>query len=205
MKKVFLIIGLVLVIMGCENEQSTPKIQIKIGFDELNKGADLKSKNVSLVEIGKKVPDGVILNQDSVSLPIETFEGDLLVMSFWDNSSSTYMEKMETFRTIGKNYENRGVKFITISTEKKFDSWRRLMNEQDWGENNFWYGNKVEEPFYAFIYDTFELGDEKMYVPHHPTFVIISPDGEILDNRAPHPGTPEFIKGIYRFMEKYEI
>lgn len=129
--------------------------------------------------------------------------GKLLIIDFWATWCSPCLEATPSFKKLEAKYENDKVEFITVAIDGEFAYWKKYVEENKWATNNYWLGMQEAQPFFSFMYSEQEIENEKMILVAHPKYVIISPDGKIINNQAASPTKEEFETELKLLIEKY--
>ena len=148
-------------------------------------------------------PNGRILSQDSAVISIDKFKGKLLIIDFWATWCSPCLDEAPKFKELENKYENHKIEFITISVDDEFSYWREYVNEHNWQTDNYWLGMKENEPLFSYMYSEVEIDGKETVLIALPKYVIIAPDGTILNNQASKPSDPNFEQEIIQLIEKY--
>lgn len=183
-----------------QNQQlnTEPKLQTQAQSD-----IDIKREKMKATAVGKPTPDATLLSPDSLPKSISEFKGKLLIIDFWATWCSPCLKEAPLFKEFKAQYENDKVQFISISVDDEFSFWQRFMAKKDWGADQYWYGTKEAEPFFAYMYSEMELEENTAVLIALPKYVFISPKGEILNNQAPQPSSPEFKKELEQVIQSY--
>lgn len=210
MKKTFLLISL-LVLIGCRKSQPQQKVKsdkelmnsVALTPAEIKAKSELKRELMKIAQKGSNAPTGLILSKDSTKITTNKFKGKLLIIDFWATWCSPCLKEAPKFKELERKYENEKVEFITISVDDEFPYWKDYIIENNWETDNYWYGMKEMEPFFSYMYSEMEIEGESNILISLPKYVIISPDGKILDNQAPKPSNPKFEKEIERLIKEH--
>jgi len=96
-----------------------------------------KKEKMTKVVVGNIIPDGTILNMDSVAIPINQFRGKLLVIDYWATWCSPCLKETPIFKTFAEKYKDQPVHFITISMDQPFSYWKKYIQDKNWKGQNF--------------------------------------------------------------------
>ncbi len=195
MKK-YLIITLLLIFSNEIQSQQTDNISNKTD-SELN----IKKQKMNSVSVGKIVPNGELYNLDKTKIPIDKFRGKYLIIDFWATWCSPCLKEAPIFKKFEKKYMNSNVEFISISIDQEFDYWKKHIKENNWTGNNYWFGMNESEPFFSLLYSEHKMGDSNVVLIILPKYVIISPNGKILNNSDLRPSKPEFEKELIKYLK----
>jgi len=164
---------------------------------------DEKKARMRIAEIGNMSPISTLLDQDSASISTEEFKGKIVVIDFWATWCSPCIDEAPKFKALEKQYENDKIEFITVSIDDEFTYWKAYILENDWQTNNYWFGMKETDPFFAYMYSEMEFRGETKTVVGLPKYVILSPTGKIAHNQAPKPSDPNLEEEIKLMLKKH--
>jgi thiol-disulfide isomerase/thioredoxin len=203
MIKIYLLFAITLIV-GCkESNERNDLIKSVAKTQEELEGKDVKENRMRMAEIGSISPIGKLTNLDSESISTKEFEGKLLVIDFWATWCSPCLDEAPIFKELEKKYESERIEFITVSIDDEFDYWREYILDSNWQTDNYWFGMKETEPFFSFIYSEMEIKGAKKILMGLPKYVIVSPDGIIINNQASKPSDPKFEQELKLIMKKY--
>ena len=200
--KHFLFILLSTLLLSC-NSTSEDKIQAKVNLQNENHKELTKSQRVELVTEGKTSPIGTLIGLDSIPFLTDEFKGKLLIIDFWSTWCSPCIKETPKFKELGMKLGNRNTKFITISIDFDYTTWKDFILENEWGNNNFWHGSFEEQPFFSHLFSEVEIENSKNILVALPKYIAISPIGTILNNNLPKPSSPEFEKEITKLIKEH--
>lgn len=209
MEKLINFLILLLIITGCSDSKvnSTNELILSVAKsqDDIKNEEKSKKDRLELVKIGNDSPIGNILTKDSSSISTDKFKGKLLVIDFWATWCSPCLKEIPKFKELETKYENPQVEFITVSINDEFKYWQNYIKENNWKTDNYWYGVKENEPFFSYTYSEVERDSVKMILVALPKYVIISPEGKILNNNASKPSNPDFERELQSRIKEYSI
>lgn len=163
-----------------------------------------KRDRIRQVMIGNQIPDGLIIDRQGQKHSTLDYRGKLLVIDFWATWCGPCLRGAPKFKEIGERYESDKVAFISISIDQEMDTWNSFLTQQKWSGNHFWLGMNQDEDLFSFLYK--EVNDEgnPLVIVGVPKYVIISPEGKILDNEAEFPTNPKFEERIKKLVQIYK-
>lgn len=163
--------------------------------------ANRKAKMVT-VENGKKAPLGQFGNSDGESYNFEDYRGKLIVVDFWASWCGPCIQQTPYFEDLASKFEDEEVVFLKISIDQKQSFWEKFIADRNWIKNSFWIGTDEQNPIYPFVYTEYDDRSFKGIVTAVPRYVIISKEGNILNNQAFHPSHPRLAKDIKYYLKK---
>lgn len=200
-------LAVILISTGCQE----PKTEIQsyvnkaITQKQINDEMDRKIKMLESLSKGSTAPIGILLSQDSAIITTDIYTGKLLIINFWATWCGPCVDQMPNFKAFERKYENESIEFISVSIDEEFSYWKDYIAENNEATDDYWFGRKETDPFFTFMFSQMQINGESMIVIGLPKYVIISPDGKIINLKAPKPVDPMFEIEIERLIQKYSI
>jgi len=160
-----------------------------------------KKEKMAKVAVGNSIPDGTVLNIDSVAIPINQFRGKLLVIDYWATWCSPCLKETPIFKNFAKKYKDHPVNFITISMDEPFGYWKKYIQDNNWQGQHFWLGTNDANPLSFFTLVEMELEGQKNIILGLPQYIFIAPNGEILSHSETRPTAPDFEKTLLGYLD----
>jgi len=195
MKK-YLIITLLIIFSNEIHSQQSENL-VNNADNELN----IKKKKMNSVSVGRIVPNGKLYNLDKTEISIDVFRGKYLIIDFWATWCAPCMKEAPIFKKLAEKYKDSNVEFISISVDDEFDYWKKHITENNWKGNNYWFGMNESEPFFSLLYSEHKMDNSNLIFVRLPKYVIISPNGEILNNSDLRPSKPEFERELIKYLQ----
>lgn len=211
MKQVFFILLILLVGLSCGKQVAKTKVETKKESvvdqpKSTTKPTKPKSKleqkraRINQVMIGQSIPDGIITAMDGSQKSTTDFRGKLLVIDFWATWCGPCLQGAPKFKEIGNRYRSDKVEFISVSIDNKQSTWKGFLEQNNWSGEHYWMGMNKENPLFSFLYKEVDDEGRPMVIIGVPKYVIISPEGMILDHEAEFPTNPKFEEHIKRLI-----
>jgi len=160
-----------------------------------------KAKMVS-VENGKKAPLGDFVNLAGEVHNFEDFRGKLIVVDFWASWCGPCIQQTPYFEALAEKFKDDDVVFLKVSIDQKQNFWQKYITEKNWVQDSYWIGTDEQNPIYPFVYTEYDDKSFRGIVTAVPRYVIISKQGNIIDNQAIHPSHPKLAKDIKYYLRK---
>lgn len=128
---------------------------------------------------GKQAPDfeTTALNKDSISL--EDFKGRYIVMDVWATWCAPCKIESPNFERLAEQYTSPKLAFVALSIDDNWNSWRSQASDRS---------SKVLQ----LIADDKNVFGKSFGIETIPRFILIGPDGKIINVQMPYPSDPEF-------------
>ena len=141
--------------------------------------AKLYSKKLLLAP-GKPAPNFTCSDSSNVMHSLSDFNGKYVYIDFWATWCNPCRHEIPYFITLYGEYKDKNIEFISISLDKDTTSWKAFVRNE--GSKNL-----------QLIVDNAWQSDaaQKYQINGIPTFVLIDPDGKIINSSAPRPSSDE--------------
>lgn len=118
---------------------------------------------------------------------LSDFRGKLVYIDIWATWCSPCIEQYPYFKNLEKQYNNKDIVFVTISTDhlKDYDKWKNMVKSQDESAYSLFAKNSFGPDFISFY-----------RVRYIPRFILIGKKGEIISPDAPMPSDKEAIEKL---------
>lgn len=159
-----------------DNQCTNPDLKQKLmqpykKYQELNQGA--------------KAPDFSFTNLLGETYHFSDYQGSYLYVDVWATWCLPCRKEAPYFERMRAEYKNKNIVFISLSVDEKKQDWLDYINAKNKTTSQFWV------PDYKQFLNLYMIKT----IPH---FLIISPDGNIMNANAPSPssGNVQWIKDI---------
>jgi len=210
MKNIFLILLVLLLGMACSKQvkktQQTPKkeMQSQVELPAKSKSnLEIKRERIRQVMVGNDTPYGNIMAENGLTISTRAYDGKLLVIDFWATWCGPCLQGAPRFKELGDKYRSDKVEFISVSIDRDRADWHSFLVQQGWSsDTQFWMGMDKKNPLFSYLYKEVDDDGQPLVIIGVPKYVIISPQGKILDNEAEFPTNPAFEAHIKRLIHE---
>ena len=120
---------------------------------------------------------------------LSDFKDKYLYIDLWASWCSPCCAEIPYLQKLEKSVTNPDVVFVSISTDKDTDVWRKKVKEENMGGIQLNIGKDRSFTNY-------------FYVTSIPRFIIIDPEQKIVTAHAPKPSSGELEKLLNKLLEK---
>ena len=142
-----------------------------------NKTTNLKKHQEEILPKGKVSPKFFNYeNYDGTKTSLDDFKGKFVYIDLWATWCGPCKKEIPFLKTVEKEFHNQNIVFVSISTDrvKDHDKWKKMVGDlQLTGVQLFANGDTSFEAAYE--------------VSGIPRFILIDPQGNIVDPNAPRP------------------
>lgn len=155
-------------------------------------------EKLGAVTEGATMPHGTLKTLDNSDISSNSFSGQALVLNYWATWCKPCMTDTPKFQEAAAEFPN--AKFVSISIDREFDTWKSFIQDENWTGNQYWLGMNEASPLYAFTYSNLNTDDIKGVHVTLPKYIIIGADGTIHKKSIPSPGTPDFKEQLAKYL-----
>ncbi len=170
--------------ISIENVDSSIVAQIanedKRLIEYLNKNYDLKYASEIKFKKGSPSPKFENLeNYEGGTTSLDDLKGKYVYIDVWATWCGPCKQQIPFLQEIEKEYHNKNIAFVSISTDKanKYNAWRKMIEDRQMSGIQLFAGTD-----YSF--------SQEYQINSIPRFILIDPDGNIVDANAPRPSDP---------------
>ena len=142
---------------------------------------------------GKPAPQFTLSDVDGNKFSLKDFKGKYVLLDFWQTLCPRSAREMPHYLKLYAEYKDKDIVFVSISVNEDENVWRTFVKES----RNAGVSLRAENSFYSKVYQDYQ-------VPGLPFFIIVDPEGNILDQAAPKPSSKE-IRGTLDQLLKSEV
>jgi len=153
------------------------------------------------VSAGKTMPEGIVYDLEKRGHSLNTFKGKYLVIDFWATWCEPCLKEAPAYKKFKGKYKNSNIEFISVSIDRDFEHWKKFIKENKWQGKHYWFGMNEPEDFFSFLYSEVKMNDASYILIRIPKYVLISPEGKILNNSDLRPGKPGFETELLKYIQ----
>ena len=115
---------------------------------------------------------------------LDDFKGKYVYIDVWATWCGPCIKEIPFLQDVEKKYHNKNIEFVSISIDQKsaYNAWKKMVADKQLGGVQLVADNAFESQFIK------DYGIDLI-----PRFILIDPDGKIIDFNAPRPSNPELI------------
>lgn len=157
---------------------SSDKLKIELA-DFYNKNQNLKAGNIS-----PKFKNYESFKSNQTS-SLNDFKGKYVYIDVWASWCGPCKKEIPFLKELDKKYHTKNIEFISISVDNKshYAKWRKIVEDMELTGVQLIADNAFESNFI------------KAYtITGIPRFILLDPEGRIIDSNAPRPSNPKLIE-----------
>jgi len=146
---------------------------------------------VQKMEMAAKLPEGAASpkfvnyeNYKGGTTSLDDLKGKYVYIDVWATWCGPCKREIPFLKKVEKQYHDKNIEFVSISIdeEKDHDAWKKMVTDKEMGgiqllADNAWFSQFVKDYFIKGI----------------PRFILIDPDGNIVNPDAPRPSSSSLI------------
>ncbi|WP_396601012.1 TlpA family protein disulfide reductase [Algibacter sp. R77976] len=124
-------------------------------------------------------------NITGTKMSLDDLKGRYVYIDVWATWCGPCIQQIPHLQKVEKAYHGKNIEFVSISIDKQsdYEKWKTMVIEKDLGGIQLFADNDWES---AFVQD--------YQIQGIPKFILIDPEGNIVDANAPRPSSPKLIE-----------
>ena len=118
-------------------------------------------------------------NYNGGTTSLDDLKGKYVYIDVWATWCGPCKQQIPFLKQVEKEYEHKNIAFVSISTDRanKYDAWRKMISDKQMGGIQLYAGT---DQSFSIEYQINAI----------PRFILVDPDGNIVDANAPRPSDP---------------
>ena len=129
---------------------------------------------------GQPAPPFTLSGLDGNEVSLSDFKGQYVFLDFWQTLCSRSAMELPHLLQLHSDYKEDNIAFVSISIDENKENWINYVKEN----KNMGTSLRSENYFDAKVYRDYQVFGL-------PTFILIDPEGRIVDPKAPQPSSDE--------------
>lgn len=155
--------------------------------DEAHK-KEISEKYNKLTKLSKGAPSPQFSNYENYkggSTSMNDLKGKYVYIDVWATWCGPCKAEIPSLKEVEKKYHTKNIAFISMSIDKKkdYEKWRKMVDEKELSGIQLFAPNDWKSDFVT------DYGIQGI-----PRFILIDPEGNIVDSNAPRPSSPKLIE-----------
>jgi len=155
-------------------------------IDEEHK-SDISEKYNKLIKLSKGQPSPKFTSYENFNggeTSLDDLKGKFVYVDVWATWCGPCKQEIPSLKKVEKEYHGKNIAFVSMSIDRKkdYDKWRAMVAEKELSGIQLYAPNDWSSDF---VTDYGILGI--------PRFILIDPDGNIVNSNAPRPSSDELI------------
>jgi len=144
--------------------------------EDYRKLVDDKYAKYAMIDDGSFAPDFEGVTIDGRKVRLSDFAGKYVYIDVWATWCGPCKHEQPYFEILKEEYKGRNIEFVSVSIDKSRFAWENMIRE------------KNMQGHHLFINGDFDSNFAALYsVKAVPQFILIDPQGQIIDMTARHP------------------
>ncbi|WP_051209990.1 TlpA family protein disulfide reductase [Gelidibacter mesophilus] len=154
-------------------------------YPEMSKVVKTKYKHLEGMLEGSEAPDVKFENTQGASVALKEFKGKYTYIDLWATWCGPCIKEIPSLQKLEKEYHGKNIQFVSVSFDKEKDhqKWLSFIDDKKLTGNQL-IAKKETNDILSKIYNI------KMI----PRFILLDPEGKIVDATAPFPSDPLLIE-----------
>ncbi len=158
--------------------------------DYLEKNYELKYASLIKYAKGKPSPKfNNLENYNGGTTSLDDLKGKYVYIDVWATWCGPCKQQIPYLKMIEEQYKDKNIVFVSISTdrENKYKAWRKMIENKEMGGIQLFSGTD-----YSF--------SQEYQINSIPRFILIDPEGNIVNANAPRPSDPK-LKQLFNSLD----
>ncbi len=136
------------------------------------------------LSIGSASPKFDYINQKGGKTSLESLKGKYIYIDIWATWCGPCIKETPFLQKVEQQYQGKNIEFVSISIDaiKDQGKWSKFVTEKQLGGIQLLADNEWNSKFI-----------KEYTIQGVPTFILIDPNGNIINSRAPRPSDPKLI------------
>ena len=137
--------------------------------------------NVVSTQKNANAPDFSYANTNGELVTLKSMKGNFVYIDLWATWCGPCIAEIPALKKVESNYHGKNIKFVSISIDvaRDKDKWLKFVSDNQLGGVQLMADNDWNSDFV-----------KKFGVNSIPRFILIGPDGKVIDNNAKRPSNP---------------
>ena len=130
-------------------------------------------------------------NYNGGTTSLSDFKGEYVFIDVWATWCSSCLRELPHLKELEEEYHGKNIKFISISVDKsnRYDAWRAMIKKKEMGGIQLIADNNKNSQFI-----------QEYNISLFPRFIVVDPQGYIVDSNAPKPSNKDAIKKLFNSL-----
>jgi len=154
--------------------------------DDLTDKINVVRKSTQSLAKGKASPTfSNYENYKGGTTSLEDFKGKYVYMDIWATWCGPCKAEFPNLKKLDQQYKSKNIEFVSISVdnEKQKKAWKKMIEEKELSGTQLFADNSFKSKFV-----------QEYYISGIPRFILLDPNGIIIDANAPRPSEPRLDK-----------
>jgi thiol-disulfide isomerase/thioredoxin len=133
---------------------------------------------------GKPSPQFDYENQEGGKTSLESMKGKYVYIDIWATWCAPCREEIPFLQSVTEQFKDKNITFVSISVDAKkdYEKWKKMVGDKQLGGIQLIADNELSSKFVK-QYNVYGI----------PRFILIDPDGKIINSDAPRPSDPQLL------------
>ena len=161
------------------------------------KASSDKEQKMNKVSEGSKISGAKYFDRSGNEFSFDDYKGKTVILDMWATWCTPCIDAMPDFDKLTRDFAaNDKIAFVKVSVDEDRKGWEDYVKQKQHAENSYWVGRDESNPLFWLCYKNIAYEGKEMVLESLPRYVIIGPDGTVIDKEAPSPQTKDLLATI---------
>jgi thiol-disulfide isomerase/thioredoxin len=169
-----------------KSEKIYNTIQTISDKEELKKEVTKKYNKIKKLITGKESPKFDYENHKGGKTKLDDLNGKYVYIDVWATWCGPCIAEIPSLKKVEADYHNKNIEFVSVSidTPKAYETWKKMVTDKNLGGIQLIADDARAESSFINAYSIETI----------PRFILIDPNGKIVNADAPRPSSPKLIE-----------
>lgn len=159
--------------------------------------SEIKTTRMNKVSKGNVITGAKYADRTGIESSFDGLRGKTVIIDLWATWCTPCIDAMPAFDKIANDLSaNKDLAFLKLSVDEDKSGWVNYVNEKQHGKNSYWIGRDESNPLFWLTYKNIDYEGKQLVLESLPRYVIVGPDGAVINSEAPSPLTGKLLGAI---------
>jgi peroxiredoxin len=154
------------------------------------------------VQAGRTISDDSwLINAHRDTITFNELKGKWIIVDYWMTGCRPCIQEFPALESHYETIDTTKIEIIRVSIDRSFEQWQKSAKKYKTIVPDFYSGKDKYNHFWAINFVIVDQDDgSKKIITQTPQYVLLSPEGKIIDKELPKPSDASFLKIINSYI-----